>query len=90
MTINWKYIIEIIKEELKIYHNHGYKPIIRSIFYRLYAKNLIPNTSSTYTSLDRATVKARLDGRLPINCFVDNSRNVVGNFNEIYFLFAVL
>lgn len=85
MTINWKNVIEIIREELKIYHNQGYKPTLRSIFYRLYTKNLIPNTSSAYTSLDRATVKARLDGRLPMNCFTDNTRNVVGNFNEIYF-----
>ena len=85
MTINWKNIIEIIREELNIYHNQGYKPTLRSIFYRLYTKNLIPNTSSAYTSLDRATVKARVDGRLPINCFADNSRNVLGNFNEIYY-----
>ena len=85
MTINWKNIIEIIREELNIYHNQGYKPTLRSIFYRLYTRNLIPNTSLAYTSLDRATVKARVDGRLPINCFADNSRNVLGNFNEIYY-----
>ena len=40
MTINWKNIIEIIKEELKIYNNQGYKPTVRSIFYRLHSKNL--------------------------------------------------
>lgn len=85
MTVNWKRIIEILKEELKIYYQQGYKPTLRSIFYRLYTKGLIPNTSSSYGSLDRATVKARLDGRLPINCFADNSRKVLKDFNEMYY-----
>ena len=84
MTINWKNIIEIIKEELKIYHQQGYKSILRSIFYRLYSKSLIPNTTSSYSSLVRATVKAREDHRLPIDCFTDNTRQVRENFNEIY------
>jgi hypothetical protein len=85
MTLNWKKIIEIIKAELNLYYNQGYKPTLRSIFYRLYTKKLIPNTSSAYNSLVRATVKARLDDRLPIDCFADNSRNVIGNFNETFF-----
>ena len=77
MRINWNYIIKIIKEDLKIYSSQGYKPILRSIFYRLYSKNLIPNTKSSYKSLGRATVKARQDRRLQINCFADNSRITV-------------
>lgn len=50
MTSNRNINIEIIKEELKNYQNQGYKPTIRSIFYRLYTKGLIPNTSSAYKS----------------------------------------
>jgi hypothetical protein len=84
MTIDWDNIIEIIKSELIRYHNQGYKPTLRSIFYLLYSKKSISNTNSTYKSLVRATVKARQDGRLPIDCFADNSRNGVGNFNEIF------
>lgn len=85
MRINWKYIIKIIKEDLNIYYSQGYKPTVRTIFYRLHSKGLIPNTKSSYTSLDNATVKAREDGRLPMNCFADNSRHVVGDFNEVYY-----
>ncbi len=85
MTLKWNNIIEIIKAELNLYHNQGYKPTLRSIFYRLYTKKLMPNTTSSYNSLVRATVKARLDGRLPVDCFADNSRNVIGNFNETFF-----
>lgn len=83
MTLNWKNIIEIVKEELKIYLQQGYKPTLRSIFYRLYSKGLIPNTLSSYSSLVRATVQAREDHRLPVDCFTDNTRKVIKDFNEI-------
>ena len=85
MTINWKNIIENIKQDLKIFHQQGYKPIVRSIYYRLCSKCLIPNTKSSYSSLVRATVKAREDHRLPVDCFTDNTRKVIENFNEIYY-----
>ncbi len=85
MAINWKNIIEIIKEELKIYNKQGYKPTVRTIFYRLHSKGLISNTTSSYSSLDRATVHAREDDILPMDCFADNSRHVIGDFNEIFY-----
>jgi hypothetical protein len=85
MTIKWKYIIKIVKENLKIYYSQGYKPTVRTIFYRLHSKGLIPNTKSSYTSLDRATVHAREEDILPMDCFADNSRHVVGDFNEVYY-----
>lgn len=85
MRINWNEIVEKIKVELEVYEIEGYKPTLRSMFYRLYTKGLIPNTSASYISLDRATVKARWSGKLPINCFTDNSRKVLNKFNEDYF-----
>ena len=85
MRINWNEIVEKIKVELEVYKIEGYKPTLRFMFYRLYTKKLIPNTSRSYSSLDRATVKARWSGQLPINCFTDNSRKVLNKFNEDYF-----
>lgn len=85
MRINWNEIIEKIKIELEVYEIEGFKPTLRSMFYRLYTKGLIPNTSASYTSLDRATVKARWSGQLPINCFTDNSRKVLNKFSEDFF-----
>lgn len=84
MRINWSEIVEKIKIELEVYEIEGYKPTLRSMFYRLFTKGFIPNTSASYNSLDRATVKARRSGQLPIDCFTDNSRKVLNNFNEHY------
>ena len=83
--IDWKSIIvNELRQELNLYRQQGYKPTLRAIYYRLYSRGLFPNTPSCYNSLDRATVEARWDGRLPINCFADNARQVIGDFNEKY------
>jgi hypothetical protein len=83
--IDWKsIIINDLRQELSLYKQQGYKPTLRAIYYRLYSRGLFPNTPSCYNSLDRATVEARWDGRLPINCFADNARQVIDDFNEKY------
>jgi len=84
LTVKWKKIIDNVKEELSTFYQQGYKPTLRSIFYRLFTKGLIPNTKSAYGSLDKETVKARMDRRLSVDCFSDNSRRVIGDFNEKY------
>ncbi len=71
-------------EELQNFEAAGYKPTLRAMFYRLYSRGLIPNTSTTYDSLSRATVEARWKGQLNMDCFADNSRQVIGDFNERY------
>lgn len=85
MTIKWADIIKEVAIELENYKREGYdKPTLRSMFYRLYDRELFPNTRSSYNSLGDATVKARMDGRLPIDCFYDEVRDVVMNFDETY------
>jgi hypothetical protein len=82
MTINWKEIIKVIQGELRTF---SFKPTLRTMFYRLFMKPLIHNTRPTYNSLSRVTVNARMDGRLPIDCFADNTRQVIGSFDEKYY-----
>jgi hypothetical protein len=81
---NWKKITEAVREELRSFAEEGYKPTLRAMFYRLYSRELIPNTKVTYGSLIRETVAARWDGRLPMDCFADNSREAIGDFDERY------
>ena len=68
------------------------------MFYRLYSNGLIPNTANAYDRLSKVTVEARWksvqfsQGRsvsrirmiLPIDCFADNSCDVLGDFDETY------
>lgn len=83
--INWKKLIDKeITNELRSFNEQGYKPTLRSLFYRLFSKGLISNNRSTYTSLSRITAKARSEGRLPIDCFEDKSRNILKSYDDTF------
>jgi hypothetical protein len=81
--IQWKKeVIKVIQDEL---NSLSFKPTVRTMFYRLFSKELISNTHSTYVAMDKATVRARWEGTLAMDCFADNTRQVVGSFNEDYY-----
>ena len=91
--IDWKEVIKSVSQELSNFDREGYKPTLRAMFYRLYSNGMIPNTPNAYDRLSKVTVEARWkslecnvnrDERLPIDCFADNSRAVVGDFDETY------
>jgi hypothetical protein len=82
MPIKWKDITQVVQQELATF---SFKPTLRTMFYRLFSRNLIPNTRASYNSLGRELVNARWDGRLPMDCFADNTRQVVGSFDEDYY-----
>ena len=44
---------------------------LRKMFYNLVVKELIGNTKSDYGTLSQRTVDARMNGIIPIDCFVD-------------------
>lgn len=96
--IDWKEVVRAVKQELNNFTAEGYKPTLRAMFYRLYSNGLIPNTPNAYDRLSKVTVEARWksvqfsqgrnvsdsDEILPIDCFADNSCDVLGDFDETY------
>lgn len=82
--IDWKSVVKIVKEELKPYQRQGFAPNLRTMFYRLVSKNILPNTKYHYQKLSKYTAEARMDRRLPIDCFTDSNRNMIAGFKEDY------
>jgi hypothetical protein len=78
----WANIIKIVAEELQTLRGQGIAPTLRTMHYRLFSKQVIGNTKNEYTELSKQTARAREDGRLHINCFVDQGREVYGNGYE--------
>jgi hypothetical protein len=86
---DWKEVIAACKTELTTF---SFKPTLRTMFYRLFSKGLVPNIKNAYKDLSKHTVRARWrfmeegDGplSLPPDCFSDNSRASIANFNEDY------
>jgi hypothetical protein len=84
--INWnKNVLPAVRERLNIFQSQGIdQPTLRSMFYALYSLGIIPNTKSAYQSLSRITARAREGGQLPIDCFADQSRQIIQDFNDGY------
>ncbi len=78
----WNHVVSLIPAELKTWE---FRPALRTLFYRLFDKHAISNTGSDYDSLGKNSVKARMDGRLPLNCFSDSGRQLIANFKKNYF-----
>jgi hypothetical protein len=82
--INWHKVIEHVGEEYAWFKERGIKPSLRTMFYRLVSKEIIPNTEQAYKSLSKATVKARIDGKLPWDIFSDEGRLVIDDSIKEY------
>lgn len=84
--INWnKNVLPAVRERLNIFQSQGVdRPTLRSTFYALYSLGIIPNTKSAYQSLSRITAREREDGQLPVDCFADQSRQVIQDFDDVY------
>jgi hypothetical protein len=83
--INWKKeVMPIIKERLYFFNQQGIVPTLRTMFYALVSLLIIPNTQSKYQYLSKITSEARMKGELPIDCFADQSRSIIEDFNDEY------
>ena len=52
----------------------GFRLTLRAVFYRMVARNIIPNTKQAYKSLSETLDKARWAGMLPFDCIDDPGR----------------
>lgn len=82
--INWDIVIEHVVEEHEWFDERRIKPSLRTMFYRLVSKEIIPNTEQAYKSLSKATVKARIDGKIPWDAFSDEGRVVIDDSIKDY------
>jgi hypothetical protein len=75
----WKGIIKEVEKQLEVLTGQGISPTLRTMHYRLVSLGVIGNTTNEYKELSHQTARSREDGILPINCFVDQSREVYDN-----------
>lgn len=86
-NIDWeKMVMPTIKERLQDFNARGIAPTLRAMFYALVSRGVIPNDQGKYKYLSEFTARAREANKLPINCFPDQSRKIVQNFDDVYLL----
>jgi len=76
--LDWRPIVEKAIEATGEFNRRGVKPSIRSIFYWLYSKAIIPNTVPAYKRLSAKLVDARKRGLVPFDAFQDKTRITLG------------
>jgi len=84
--VNWKQVVEVIQNEILPYFNQeGVKPTLRTIFYALVSRNVIPNTRNAYNTLSSKLVAARKAGIFPWDFMVDKTRYILENLRDYYY-----
>lgn len=69
---------EIVKAVREITSKYRTKMTLRQIYYRLVARNLIPNNLNSYKNLSRILVSAREKGEIAANIMEDRGRETHG------------
>lgn len=83
--LNWKIdVLPAIDQRLQAFRSQGIVPTLRAMFYALVSLEVIPNSQSYYKTLSEFTARARRGGILPIDCFADNSRGIIQDFDDRY------
>jgi hypothetical protein len=84
--IDWdEMVLPEVKERLTNFNDRGIIPTLRAMFYALFSVlNWFPNTETYYKSLSHHTARWRENGLLEMDCFVDQSRHVEEDFDDVY------
>ena len=78
MAINWKKALSATVPIIKSFIIRGIVPTVRTVYYALVSKELIPNTRSAYQGLSKRLVKARKDGLVKWEWIADETRATRG------------
>lgn len=84
-TVDWNKVVATIKDEiLPQFESQGIKPTLRTLFYALFSKGLIPNTKSAYKRLSSKLVDARKNKIFSWDFLEDKVRYVVKRYTASY------
>jgi hypothetical protein len=68
-------LIDQANAEIASLHAQGYDLTLRQLYYQLVAKNVIPNTPTSYDNLGNLVNDARLAGLISWHAIIDRTRN---------------
>lgn len=80
--IDWKSVLGGVDKALDYFQSQDIKPTLRTLFYWLVSKTLIPNTHNAFTMLSRRMVDVRKKGRFAWDCIEDKTRNKLGDLYD--------
>ena len=82
---DWGLVLDRVEEALETFRQQGVKPTLRTLFYWLVSKQVLPNIPSAYKRLSEQIVRARKGGRWPWDFLEDKTRVVYGELGDSRF-----
>jgi len=79
VKLNWFHVLNKAIPTFKEFLDRGITPTVRTIYYALVSKEVIPNTRSAYQGLVKLLVKARKDGDVEWAWVADETRATRGS-----------
>jgi hypothetical protein len=84
-NVNWdKQYLPTVREQLDDFKRQKFKPTFRGMYYTLVDLGILPKTEANYRALNKASVRWRESGLIPIDSFADHTRAIVKNFDDEY------
>jgi len=75
-------ILENVDQAVTFFETQGVKPTLRTLFYYLVSREIIPNTTAAYKHLSHILVNARKEGRYAWDFLEDKTRVVLGDLSD--------
>jgi hypothetical protein len=84
-TLDWvNVIVPEAKGQRDAYvEREGHKPTLRSLYYILFKKGVVPGTNYAYKKLSDSIVQAKKAGTFPEDAFTDIQRTTTANFRTV-------
>ncbi|RLF17487.1 MAG: hypothetical protein DRN06_03750 [Thermoprotei archaeon] len=79
LMVDWDKVLDEIDRAVEFFRAQGVKPTLRTLFYYLYSKGLLPNTKTAYKGLSKKLVRARKLGRYAWDFLEDKTRVTLGS-----------
>jgi len=80
--VNWEEVKEKVREALRFFESQGVRPTLRTLFYWLVSKEIIPNTRNYYTQLSSHFVEWRKQGEFRWDAIADQARRTLGYLSD--------
>jgi hypothetical protein len=84
-TLDWVNVIvpEAKRQRDAYFEREGHKPTLRSLYYILFKRGVVPGTNYTYKKLSSSIVAAKKAGTFPEDAFTDATRVTAANFRTL-------
>ena len=83
--IKWQEVKEKVREALTFFEDQGVRPTLRTLFYWLVSKEILPNTRNYYTQLSSYFVQWRKNGEFAWDAIADQARRTLGNHSDSFY-----